>query len=179
MHELLLYAVVPHNRHDQILQILAGIAAMQPISLLEKRLICKPTNSTNRNGIKAEIGQNKQFRALEAQMRGDRYYLQLVGDISTTYDTETIPEDDLVHQVQRAEEGNTAIATNSIRSHIGEHITSGESTEHYFSRERRWQLQFRDLPEVAGRRPVSSRLMVDLNIACDDPLLFLSSLNYS
>ena len=42
MHELLLYGQVPLERHDQVLKILAGIAAMQPQTLFERHLIYRP-----------------------------------------------------------------------------------------------------------------------------------------
>lgn len=45
MHELLLYGQVPLERHDQVLKILAGIAAMQPQTLFERHLIYKPMRS--------------------------------------------------------------------------------------------------------------------------------------
>ena len=45
MHELLLHAHVSADRHDQILNILAGIAAMQPQPLLEANHIFVPNRS--------------------------------------------------------------------------------------------------------------------------------------
>lgn len=45
MHELSLYGQVPLERHDQVLKILAGIAAMQPQTLFERHLIYKPMRS--------------------------------------------------------------------------------------------------------------------------------------
>ncbi|KAI5242832.1 hypothetical protein E4T43_04493 [Aureobasidium subglaciale] len=42
MHEFLLYGQVPLERHEQVLKILAGIAAMQPQTLFERHLIYKP-----------------------------------------------------------------------------------------------------------------------------------------
>lgn len=42
MHELLLYGQVPAARHEQVLKILAGIAAMQPRIFHERQLVYKP-----------------------------------------------------------------------------------------------------------------------------------------
>jgi mediator of RNA polymerase II transcription subunit 18 len=49
MHELLLYGQVPLERHDQLLKVLAGIAAMQPQTLFERHLIYKPMRSAQDN----------------------------------------------------------------------------------------------------------------------------------
>lgn len=43
----------------------------------------------------------------------------------------------------------------------------------------KWTLQFRDLPEVAGRRPVVSRLVADYPIQTKDPVSFMSVLGYT
>lgn len=49
MHELLLYGQVPLERHDQVLKILAGVAAMQPQALFERHLIYRPMRSAQDN----------------------------------------------------------------------------------------------------------------------------------
>ncbi|KAH0141667.1 hypothetical protein KCU86_g23856, partial [Aureobasidium melanogenum] len=49
MHELLLYGQVPLERHDQVLKILAGVAAMQPQTLFERHLIYRPMRSAQDN----------------------------------------------------------------------------------------------------------------------------------
>ncbi|THW11830.1 hypothetical protein D6C93_05011 [Aureobasidium pullulans] len=49
MHELLLYGQVPVERHEQVLKILAGIAAMQPRILFERHLIYRPLRSMQDN----------------------------------------------------------------------------------------------------------------------------------
>jgi len=46
MHELLLYGQVPVPRHEQVLKILAGVAAMQPQPLYERQMIFRPSPST-------------------------------------------------------------------------------------------------------------------------------------
>ena len=42
MHELLLFGQIAASRHDQVLNILAGVAAMQPVAVFEKHLVFKP-----------------------------------------------------------------------------------------------------------------------------------------
>ena len=43
----------------------------------------------------------------------------------------------------------------------------------------RWVLQFRDLPEVARQRAVTSRLIADIPITSVDPMEFMKALDYS
>lgn len=45
--------------------------------------------------------------------------------------------------------------------------------------EERWVLQFRDLPEVARQRAVTSRLIADIPITSGDPVEFMKALDYS
>jgi mediator of RNA polymerase II transcription subunit 18 len=49
MHEFLLYGQVPVERHEQVLKILAGVAAMQPQPLFERHLIYRPLRSNEDN----------------------------------------------------------------------------------------------------------------------------------
>lgn len=45
--------------------------------------------------------------------------------------------------------------------------------------EERWVLQFRDLPEVARKRAVTARYIVDSPITSGDPMEFMKALDYS
>lgn len=61
-----------------------------------------------------------------------------------------------------------------------ESITNAdEKTGDQESNREKWTLQFRDLPEVAGRRPVTSRLIYDLEFKSGDTLAFMSALDYT
>ncbi|KAE9962227.1 hypothetical protein BLS_000630 [Venturia inaequalis] len=42
MHELLLYGQVPFSRHEQLMNVLAGLTAMQPHRLVERHALFKP-----------------------------------------------------------------------------------------------------------------------------------------
>lgn len=46
MHEFLLYSQIPSHRHNQVLQILAGLTAAQPINFSEQQIIYQQTRST-------------------------------------------------------------------------------------------------------------------------------------
>lgn len=88
MHELLLFGQVPPSRHEQVLSILAGIAAMQPQPFLEKHLVFKPARLPpgSRPGHTGAVQgvPNPQIQAIQAQTQGDIFYLQLVADVNTT-----------------------------------------------------------------------------------------------
>ena len=45
--------------------------------------------------------------------------------------------------------------------------------------EQRWVLQFRDLPEVARQRAVTSRFIADTPITSGDPMELMKALDYS
>ena len=95
MHELLLFGQIPASRHDQVLNILAGVAAMQPVPVLEKHLVFKP-NRLPASARPVQVGgaqgiQKSQVQALQAQNQGDLFYMQLVaeafdGDIKARVD---------------------------------------------------------------------------------------------
>ena len=88
MHELLLFGQVPSSRHDQVLNILAGVAAMQPVPVVEKHLVFKP-NRLPASARPVQVGgaqdiQKSQVQALQAQNQGDLFYMQLVAEPSST-----------------------------------------------------------------------------------------------
>ena len=88
MHELLLFGQIPPSRHDQVLNILAGVAAMQPVPVLEKHLVFKP-NRLPASARPVQVGgaqdiQKSQVQALQAQNQGDLFYMQLVADSAHT-----------------------------------------------------------------------------------------------
>ena len=51
MHELSLYGQVTFARYEQVLNILAGVAAMQPQRVFERNIIYKPTREPEEPGI--------------------------------------------------------------------------------------------------------------------------------
>lgn len=85
MHELLLHTTVPSTRHHQILSILAGIAAMQPVPIHETHLIFKPLQQPALSGRPNQNqGVGTQIKPLQGQMHGDLFYLKVVGEMSGT-----------------------------------------------------------------------------------------------
>lgn len=55
MHELLLYGQVPLASHEQVLKIIAGVAAMQPQRIYERQLIYRPLRPSE------EVKSNKKY----------------------------------------------------------------------------------------------------------------------
>lgn len=60
-------------------------------------------------------------------------------------------------------------------SRVQEDEREGESK----GEEGKWVLQFRDLPEVARQRAVTSRFIADIPITSGDPMEFMKALDYS
>ena len=56
MHELLLYGQVPQARHDQVLKVLAGIAAMQPRRVVRRHIVYKPQRDPDEPGSHLKRG---------------------------------------------------------------------------------------------------------------------------
>jgi len=87
MYELSLFGQVSGSRHDQVLKVLAGVAAMPPRTLHERHLVFKPTKPPLRRPV--QVGgsqgiQDAQKAAKQAQNTGDLYYLRLVETLGTT-----------------------------------------------------------------------------------------------
>lgn len=87
MLELSLFSQIPSSRHQQVLQILAGIAAMPPNPTLERHIVFRPIKQPIR--VAAQVGGSqgiqdaqKAARQAQAQGQGDMYYLRLVEDLT-------------------------------------------------------------------------------------------------
>lgn len=177
MHELLLFGQVSAAQHELVLKILAGVAAMQPQPLAERHLIFMPTKSPTANtqvGAKQGV-QGSQAQALKSQMHGDVFYLQLVGTLDNDQDggnqkSKAVSEDTVMSQ------GFTG-GTNEINGPFLENEAKVRRQDKAVTRQE-WSLEFRDLPEVPGRRPVTSRLMASVQIADGDAIRFIEELGY-
>ncbi|KAF3491856.1 mediator of RNA polymerase II transcription subunit 18 [Arthroderma uncinatum] len=88
MHEILLFASVPASQHDELLHQLAGLAAMQPTAVLERRLLFrafrKPGFIKPRVGGSQAHGQEAQVgdvQRLSKMLGSGMYHLQVVSDL--------------------------------------------------------------------------------------------------
>ena len=184
MHELLLFGQVPASRHDQILKVLAGIAAMQPQLVVERHLIFRPTKppGTKASPAGANLGaQASQVQALQAQMHGDIFYLQLVGDMrasSAAGASQALGASTEGEDTAMAEEATSEEATDTDEG-SKEPTQSDTAPNGIDTSKQKWSLEFRDLPEVPGRRPVTSRLMASVQLTDGDPLRFMAALGYT
>ena len=181
MHELLLFGQVPASRHDQVLKVLAGIAAMQPQLVTERHLVFKPKKLPGANGnpSRPKLGsQGSQMQAIQGQMHGDLFYLQLVGDVrasiggnSQVINSTIIGEDiSMAGGLESENADDTAVSDGTAQANMASADSDISS--------QKWSLEFRDLPEVPGRRPVTSRLMSSVPIMDGDPIRFMDALGY-
>ena len=175
MHELLLFAQVLTSRHDQLLRTLAGVTGMQPHRVVERHLIFKPSRSPGQSA--AQVGgsqgvQNAQLQTLQGQLHNELYYLQLIGEVSDSSPSGRMP----VNNKASGEENRDIREVDSE----GEGQTEAQSNGHQYQQARQvWTLHFRDIPEVAGRRPVTSRMMSSVDFIDGDAFAFMDSLGYS
>lgn len=175
MHELLLFAQVLPSRHDQLLKILAGVTGMQPQRVVARHLIFKPSRSPGQTS--AQVGgsqgvQNAQLQALQGQLHNELYYLQLVGEVSDSSFAGRISVN-----TKASEQENPDFRAGEID---GEAENGAQLKGHQSEQAKQtWTLHFRDIPEVAGRRPVTSRMMSSVDIIDGDALAFMDSLGYS
>ena len=104
MHELLLYGQVPATRHEQLLNILAGITAMQPQRVVERHALYKPTRTSAPASVQKGGTQGVQNAQKQAQT-------QRVTDLHYTHLVKTVEENDF---------GVKAEATNSTNAVHGD-----------------------------------------------------------
>jgi len=84
MHELLLFGQVPEAHCVQVMNVLAGITAMQPQRVTQRHLIYKPTVGLQERGPKVggtqEIASEKR-RTQQPAQNTELYFVQLVQDL--------------------------------------------------------------------------------------------------
>jgi mediator of RNA polymerase II transcription subunit 18 len=86
MHELLLYGQVPAGRHDQVLKILAGVAAVQPRRILQRCIVYKPQREPEEPGLNVRRGGTQNVVPVKqnkpAAIANALYYTKLVQKLS-------------------------------------------------------------------------------------------------
>ena len=180
MHELLLFGQVPAARHAHLLKVLAGVAGMQSQRVLERHLIYRPKGkpglSVPHVGGSQGI-QTQQAQALQGQMQGELFYLQLVGDLDPAAfplavgaAVQEVASDSVMRDVDAADGAHgkaPAAEEPGVQQHKA-YAIDGQA----------WSMRFSDLPEVAGRRPVTSRLISSADIVDGDALRFMDAFGY-
>ena len=186
MHELLLFAQVPASRHAQLLKIIAGIAGMQPQRVIERHLIFKPQRAPGT--APAQVGgsqgiQTQQAQALQGQMQGELFHIQLVGDVEPTlfptgeaasgHDGKPLASATEDTEMKDAN-GAEASAANDLPSTTS--VNPGSHQDVFENQS--WSLRFSDLPEVAGRRPVTSRMISWVDFVDGNVVDFMDAVGY-
>ncbi|KAI4187720.1 MAG: hypothetical protein L6R41_002622 [Letrouitia leprolyta] len=168
MHELLLHASIPSSRHNQVLSILSGIAAMQPQRFHERHMIYKPTRPATRPPTQVggtQAVQKNPMQTLQGTMQGDLYFLHLVEDLAGEGGREADEDNERDRDVVlNGAEGGEAVV---------------DETRKLPSSTKTYTLQFNDIPEPGNLRPVTSRLTASIPITGGDASAFMSAMEYT
>lgn len=138
MHELLLFASIPAVQHHDLLQQLAGLTAMQPNRVLERRLIFKPYRKPGflkpRPGGSQDV-QPSEVQRLNKLLNGGLYHMQVVGE------------------VQASDFGSSSDA---VMGGTSEKI---QEQAGYDPSNQSWRIEYKDIPEAGTGSAVTSRLV--------------------
>jgi mediator of RNA polymerase II transcription subunit 18 len=152
MHELLLFGQIPAARHEQLLNILAGLSAMQPQRVLERHVLFKPARIPQVTGAQkggsqgVATGAPKQNQQASRNANTDVFYVHLVKPLA------------------EAEFGKSTESMDVDRLKKGE----GEGD---------WQLRFKDTPQP-GKKPTILRGTETTDIKSGDPQAYVEALGY-
>jgi mediator of RNA polymerase II transcription subunit 18 len=156
MHELLLYGQLPAARHGQLLNVLAGLSAMQPKRIIERHVLFKPTRGPVQLDIVRGAGagtqaqtQAKKKQQQQVQQTGELYHTHLVKDLE---------EEDFGRVVN----GDQPMDLDG----------SDEDEE-----QRAWRLRFEDVPE-GGKRTAILRMVENTDLPEGDTQAYMEGLGY-
>ncbi|KAK6524318.1 Mediator of RNA polymerase II transcription subunit 18 [Orbilia ellipsospora] len=172
MHELTLFAHVPTSRVHHVERALTTVTGMQGVPLLEHHLVYKPKR--NRQSVGGNTAGNGSSGPPNPAGAGDFYYLKLVTEIPQ-------PDDATQYQTATSRHGIGGSDVMDVDSGPdGENKANGNHGKGtaYDVREQRWTIRFSDLPEVNGKRPVTSRMIHNATVYDGDTLAFVDSLGY-
>lgn len=139
MHELLLYGQVPSGRHDQVLKILAGVAAMQPTRILQRCVVYKPVREPEEPGLNVRRGgtQNIAVKQVKpAAAAAALYYTKLIQKLTD----EDFGQDNVTNLSADVKDGD----------------------------EPKWSMRWEDIPDT-GDRGVSIRFTNTTDLLSGDP----------
>jgi mediator of RNA polymerase II transcription subunit 18 len=145
MHELLLYGQVPASRHDQVLKILAGVAAVQPRRILQRCIVYKPQREPEEPGSNARRGGTQNVvvkQAKQTTVAAALYYTKLV---------QRLDEDDF---------GNGEGLPKADGKVLSANVKDGEGPK--------WSMRWEDIPDT-GDRGVSMRFTNTTDLVSGDP----------
>ncbi|EUC31392.1 hypothetical protein COCVIDRAFT_31075 [Bipolaris victoriae FI3] len=149
MHELNLYGQVTFARYEQVLNILAGVAAMQPQRIYERHIIYKPLrepeepgSNLGRRGGTQTVAQKQAKQAAPVVL----YHTQLV---------QKLTEDDFAGQESTLPESGTSLSAD---------VDDGDEPV--------WSFVFKDIPDT-GDRGVSIRFTHTTDLLSGDPHAYM------
>lgn len=137
MHEILLFASVPAAQHDDLLHQLAGLAAMQPKEVLERRLLFK---SFRKPGyIKPRVGGSQaqgqegvsEVQRLIKMLGSGMYHIQVVSDVDRA--------------ASSADAGGMGVAESQAE----------------------WRIEFKDVPDAGAATGVTTRFAASARVSDD------------
>lgn len=135
MHEILLFASVPAAQHDDLLHQLAGLAAMQPTEVLQRRLLFKsfrkPGYIKPRVGGSQAQGQEAAFSDVQRLIKmlgAGMYHIQVVSDVDRT--------------ASSADGGAMGVAEDQAE----------------------WRIEFKDVPDAGAATGVTTRFAASARV---------------
>ncbi|KAJ5894347.1 hypothetical protein N7495_006038 [Penicillium taxi] len=151
MHELLLFASVPVHQHHELLQQLAGLTAMQPRSVLERRLLFK---AYRKPGIAtARVGASQD--AVGPVSQSDFSPAKTAPAAGADADADT--------QMAGMDDAKAPVAIPST----------------YDYELQPWKLEFRDIPEAGTRSALTARVMASAALPNGDIVPSMNAWGYS
>jgi mediator of RNA polymerase II transcription subunit 18 len=116
MHESILYAQIPAARHKQVLHVLAGVTATQPIDFSEQHLVYQQTKN-------AEFTAPKKGQAAQPNRAAQLSYYKLIRDCSAQED----PKPWRVRKEEQPEAGVKDVISRTV----GERMATEENLERF------------------------------------------------
>ncbi|KAF2018170.1 hypothetical protein BU24DRAFT_344776 [Aaosphaeria arxii CBS 175.79] len=126
MYELLLYGQVPQTRHEQVLKVLAGVAAMQPRRIVKRHIVYRPTREPEEPGSNLRRGGSQAVAVKNTARPGGSkplYFTHLVQRLPESFERENT----------RSTEDDPAVAKQDAVS------------------ESQWSHEWHDLPDPVDR----------------------------
>ena len=183
MYEYSLFGQVNESRQTQLLQVLAGISAMQPHTVRERHLVFRPTRPPTRTvaqvGGSQAIQDSAKLAARQNQNAAtDVYYMRLVEDLGSP-DT-SVDQDVKSKQPDSTEADDNVQMVNGIdhEDDVHDMLSAIPHDDEAQQSNPKWKMVFHDVPEP-GKRPVTARMLNITEITDGDAVGFMEGLGYT
>ncbi|KAK5796730.1 hypothetical protein VI817_006014 [Penicillium citrinum] len=176
MHELLLFASVPTHQHEELLQQLAGLTAMQPRHCLERRLIFKayrkPGLANARVGASQDL-QSGDLQRVNKMLNGGMFYTQIVGPVHPS----DFADAGVTSDAPTGSNANPSPADPDTKMDGTDEATANSPSTYDFDKQS-WKLEFRDIPEAGTRSAVTARVMASAALPHGDIVPSMNAWGY-